>query len=92
MGTTVDNIVTPWLCVRQPEYRAEVSSLEARRMLAKLGELHQPMHPRTAKNSGATWGSTCLDGPCKERSNMVSEVAVLHRERSKAELVPFGIL
>jgi hypothetical protein len=88
----MDNIVTPWLCVRPPEYRAEVSSLEARRMLAKLGELHQPVHPRLVKNPGAAWGSTCLDEPCEQRPNMVLEVDVLHRERSKAELVPFGIL
>jgi hypothetical protein len=40
MATPVDNIVTPWLCVRPPEYRAEVSSLEVRRMLEKLEELH----------------------------------------------------
>jgi hypothetical protein len=92
MATSVGNIVTPWLCVRPPEYRAEVASLEARRMLAKLGELHQPLHPRPAKNPGAAWGSTCHDGPCKESPNMVLEVAVLHRERLKAELAPFGIL
>jgi hypothetical protein len=92
METPVDNIVTPWLCVRPPEYRAKVSSLEARRMLVKLGKLHQPVHPRPVKNPGAAWGSTCLDGPCEQRPNMVLEVAVLHRERSKAELVLFGIL
>jgi hypothetical protein len=73
MVTSIDNIVTPWICVRLPEYRAEVSSLEARRMLAKLGELHQPVRPRPAKNPGAAWGSTCLDGPCMERPNMVLE-------------------
>jgi hypothetical protein len=77
MATAVDNIVTPWLCVRPPEYRAEVSSLEARRMLAKLEELHQPLLPRPAKNPGAAWGSTCLGRPCEERPNMVLEVVVL---------------
>jgi hypothetical protein len=92
MATSVDSIVSPWLCVRPPVYRAEVSSLEDRRILAKLGELHRPVHPRPAKNPGAAWGNTCHDGPCKERPNMVLEVAVLHRERSKAELAPFGIL
>jgi hypothetical protein len=92
METSSDNIVSPWLCVSPPEYRAEVSSLAARRMLAKLGELHRPVHPCPAKNPGAAWGSTCPDGPCKERPNMVLEVVVLHRERSKAELAPFGIL
>jgi hypothetical protein len=92
MATSLDNIVVPWLYVHSPEYRAETSSLEARRMLAKLGELHQPVRPRPAKNPGAAWGSTCLDRPCEQRPNMVLEVAVLYWERSKAELVPFGIL
>jgi hypothetical protein len=92
MAIPLDNIVMPWLCVRPLEHRCETSSLEARRMLAKLGELHQPLHPRLAKNPGAAWGSTCLDKSCEERPNMVLEVAVLHRERLKAELVPFGIL
>jgi hypothetical protein len=82
----------PWLCVRPPEYRAEVSSLEARRMLEKLGELHQPVLLCPVKNSSAAWGSTCLDRPCERRPNMVLEVVVLHWERSKAELAPFGIL
>jgi hypothetical protein len=92
MATSVDNIVSLWHCVCPPECRAEVSSLEARRMVAKLGELHRPVHSRPAKNPGAAWGSTCHDGPCKERPNMVLEVAVLHRVRLKVELVPFGIL
>jgi hypothetical protein len=92
MATLVDNIVSPWLCVRPPECRAKVSSLEARRMLAKLGELHRPVHPCPVKNPGAAWGSTCHGGPCEERPNMVLEVAVLYQGRSKAELVPFGIL
>jgi hypothetical protein len=92
MATSVNNIVSPWLCVRPPECRAEVSSLEARRMLVKLGELHLPIRSRPAKNPGAAWGSTCHDRPYKERPNMVLEVVVLHRRRSKAELVPFGIL
>jgi hypothetical protein len=92
MSTPLDNIIIPWLCMCPPEYRAEISSLEARRMLAKLGELHQSMHPHPAKNLGAAWGSTCLDRPHEERPNMVLEVAVLHRARLKRELVPFGIL
>jgi hypothetical protein len=91
MATHVDNIATPWLCVRPPEYRAEVPSLEARRILAKLEELHRPVLPRPAKNPSTAWGSTCPDRSREERPNMVLEVAVLHRERSKAELVPFGI-
>jgi hypothetical protein len=56
MAIPLDDIVTPWLCVRLPEHRAEISSLEARRMLAKLGELHQPLRPRLVKNPGAAWG------------------------------------
>jgi hypothetical protein len=92
MATLVDNIVSLWLCVRPPECRAEVSSHEARRVLAKLGELHQLVRMCPAKNPSAAWGSTCHDGPCKERPNMVLEVVVLHRGRSKVELVPFGIL
>jgi hypothetical protein len=92
MATPLDNIVIPWLCVRPPEYRAETSSLEVKRMLAKLEELHQPLRPRPVQNQGAAWGSTCLVQPCEKRPNMVLEVVVLHWERSKAELVPFGIL
>jgi hypothetical protein len=53
-------------------------------MLAKLGELHQPMCPRPVKNPGATWGSTFLDGPCEQRPNMVLEATVLRRDRPKA--------
>jgi hypothetical protein len=92
MATSVDNIVPPWFCVRPLEYRAEVSSLEARRTLAKLGELHRPVPSHPAKNPGAAWGSTCHNRSCKERPNVVLEVAVLHRERSKARLTPFGML
>jgi hypothetical protein len=61
-------------------------------MIAKVGELHQPLSPRPTENLGAAWGSTCLDGPCKQRPNMVLEAAVLHQERPKAEQIPFGIL
>jgi hypothetical protein len=92
MATPLDNIVTPWLWAHPPEHRSEISSLEARRVLAKLGELHQLLRPCPTKNPGAAWGSTCLYRPCEQRPNMVSEVAVLHRRRSEAELVPFGIL
>jgi hypothetical protein len=53
-------------------------------MLAKLGELHQPLCPRPAKKPGAAWGSTCLDEPCEQRPNMVLEAAVLRRDRPKA--------
>jgi hypothetical protein len=59
-------------------------------MFAKLGELYHPVHPRLAKNPGVAWGSNMVT--CEQRPNMVLEVAVLHRERSKANLVPFGIL
>jgi hypothetical protein len=92
MAIAVDNIVSPWLCVRPPECRAEVSSFEARRMLAKLEELHRPVPSCPAKNPGAAWSSTYHDGPCKERPNMVLKVVVLPQERSKAELVPQWIL
>jgi hypothetical protein len=92
MATLLDNIVATWFCVCLPEHRFEVSSLEARRMISKLGELQQPLRPRPTKNLGAARGSTCRDRPCEQRPNMVLEVVVLHRERLKAELVPFGIL
>jgi hypothetical protein len=88
MATLVDNIVTHWPWVRPLEYRAEVASLEGRRMFAKLEELHQPVLSRPGKNTGPAWGSTCPGRPCEERPNMVLEVVVLHQERSKAELVP----
>jgi hypothetical protein len=52
-------------------------------MLAKLGELHQPLCPRPAKNSGAAWGSTCLDDLCEQKPNMVLEATVLHRDMPK---------
>jgi hypothetical protein len=48
-------------------------------MLAMLEELHQPVLPHQEKNPDAAW--------C-----MVLEVVVLHRERSRVELIPFGIL
>jgi hypothetical protein len=92
MATPLDNIVMPWSCVHPPEHRARMSSLGARRMRAKLGELHQPLYPCPVRNPGAAWGSTCLDRPCEQRPHMVLEAAVLRRERPKAELVPFGIL
>jgi hypothetical protein len=92
MATPLHNIVVPWSCVRPPEHGSKVSFLGARRMLAKLGELHQPLCPRPARNPGATWGSTCLDGHCEQGPNMVLEATVLHWGRSKAELVPFGNL
>jgi hypothetical protein len=84
MATPLDNIVMHWLCVRLPEHRAKILSLGARRMLAKLGELHQPLYPRPVKNPGAAWGSTCLDGPCEQRPNMVLEATVLRQDRLKA--------
>jgi hypothetical protein len=59
-------------------------------MLVKLEELHQSLCPRPVKNPGAAWGTTCLDGPCEQRANMVLEVVVLHWERPKGELIPFG--
>jgi hypothetical protein len=55
-------------------------------MLAKLGELHQSLCPRPVRNSGAAWGSTCLDGPCEQGPNVVLEDTVLCRERLEAML------
>jgi hypothetical protein len=92
MAPLLDNFAILWSCVRPPECRAKVSSLRARRMLAKLGELHQSLYPRPARNPGAAWGSTCLDGPCEKGPDEVLEAMVLRRERPKVKLVPFGIL
>jgi hypothetical protein len=61
-------------------------------MLAKLGELHQSLCSRPARNPGATWGSTCLDGPCEQGHNVVLETTMLHRERPEVTLAQFGIL
>jgi hypothetical protein len=47
---------------------------------------------RPARNLGAAWGSTCLDGPCDKGTNVVLETTVLHRERPEVKLVQFGIL
>jgi hypothetical protein len=79
MTKPLDNSVMPWSCVRPPEHSATVSSFEARRMLAKLGELHQSLCPRLARNLGAAWGSTFLDGPCEQGPNVVLESTMLHR-------------
>jgi hypothetical protein len=86
MVTPLDNIVMPWLCVCPPEHRAKMSSLGARRMLAKLGELHEPLCLCPVKNPGAAWSSIFLDGPYEQRPNMVLEATVLHRDRPKAML------
>jgi hypothetical protein len=58
-------------------------------MLAKLGELHQSLCPRPARNPGAAWGSTCLEGPCEQGPNVVLETTVLHWERPEVKLVQF---
>jgi hypothetical protein len=63
MVKPLNNYTVLWSCVLPPEHNAGVSSLGARRMLAKLGELHQSLRPRPARNPGAAWGSTFLDGP-----------------------------
>jgi hypothetical protein len=86
MAPLLDNFVVPWSCVHPPECRAEVASLGARRMLAKLGELYQSLCLHPAKNPGAAWGSTCLDGPCEQGPNVVLEATVLHRGRPEAML------
>jgi hypothetical protein len=87
MAKPLDNYAKPWSCVRPPEHSARISSPGARRMLAKLGELHQSLCPRPARNPGAAWGSTCLDGPCEQGPNVVLETTMLHRERPKVMLV-----
>jgi hypothetical protein len=71
MAPSLDNFAIPRFCVRPPECRTKVSSLGARRMLAKLRELDQSLCPHLAKNPGAAWGSTCLDGPCEQGPNVV---------------------
>jgi hypothetical protein len=53
-------------------------------MLAKLRELHQSLFPHPAKNLSASWGSTCLDGPCEQGPNVVLESTVLRRGRPEA--------
>jgi hypothetical protein len=92
MAPSLDNFAIPWSCVRPPERRAKVSSLGARIMLAKLGELHQCLCPHLAKNRGAAWGSTCLDRPCEQGLDEASGAMVLRWERPEVKLVPFGIL
>jgi hypothetical protein len=92
MAKQLDNPAVPGSCVRPPERIARESSLGARRMLAKLGELHQPLRLPPARNSGAAWGSTCLDRPCERRPNVVLETIMPHRERPEVKRVPFGIL
>jgi hypothetical protein len=61
-------------------------------MLAMLGELHQSLCPRPARNPGATWGSTSLDGPCEQGPDEVLEANVQRRESPKVKLDQFGIL
>jgi hypothetical protein len=55
-------------------------------MLAKLGGLHQSLCPRPARNPGAAWGCTCLDGPCEQGPNVVLEATVLCWEGPEAML------
>jgi hypothetical protein len=55
MAEPLYNFATPWSCVRAPEHRAKVPSLGARRMLAKLGDLHQSLCPCLVRNPGAAW-------------------------------------
>jgi hypothetical protein len=52
MAKPLDNYAVPWSCVRPPEHNARVSSPGARRMLVKLGELHQSLRPHLARNPG----------------------------------------
>jgi hypothetical protein len=86
MAKPLDNYAMPWSCVRPPEHSARVSSLGARRMLANMGELHQSLFPRSARNPGAAWGNTCLDRPCDQGPNVVLETTMLHQE-ARVEVV-----
>jgi hypothetical protein len=92
MAEPLKNFAMPGSCVRPPECSAGVSSPGARRMLAKLGELHPSLCPRPARNPGAAWGSACLDGPYEQGPNVVLVTTVLHRKRPEVKLVQFGIL
>jgi hypothetical protein len=46
-------------------------------MPVKLGELHQSLRLRQARNPGAAWGSTCFDGRCEQGPNVVLEATLL---------------
>jgi hypothetical protein len=92
MAKLLDNYAVYRSCVSPPERNARVLSLGARRLLVKLGELHQSLRPCPARNPGAAWGSVCLDGPCEKGPNVVLETTVLHRGMPEVTLVQFGIL
>jgi hypothetical protein len=92
MTKQLSNCAVPWSCVRPPERSSRVSPSGARRMLAKLGELHQSLHPRPATNPDIAWGSTCLDRPCEQRPEAMLRVTMLWRERPEVKLARFGIL
>jgi hypothetical protein len=92
MAKPLDNYAVPWSCVCPPEHNARVSSLGARRMLVKLGELHQSLPLWPAWNPCAAWGSTCLDGPCEQGPNVVLGTTMLHPERPEVMVVQFRIL
>jgi hypothetical protein len=92
MAKPLDNYAAPWSCVRPPERSARESSLGPRKMLAKFGELHQPLHLHPARNPGATCGSTCLDEPYEQGPNVVLETTMLRRERPEVTLAQFEIL
>jgi hypothetical protein len=86
MAPSFDNFSVPWSCVRPPECRTKVSSLGARRMLAKLRELYKSRCPHLAKNPGVAWGNTCLDRSCEQRPNVVLEATLLCWGRPEAML------
>lgn len=81
------NFPTPWACVRLAKCRARPFLTEARRVLAKLRELHQPLHLGPTSNQGEAWGSTCVDKTCVPRPD-----AMLHQKRPETTLVPSRIL
>jgi hypothetical protein len=88
----LSNFATGSAYVRPPEHGARLLPSGARRMLAKLEKLYQPFHSSPMRNSGATWGSTCLDRPCERKPKAMLEITMLHRERPEVTLARFGIL
>jgi hypothetical protein len=92
MSKLLDNYAMSLSCVCPPEHNARESSPGSRRMLAKLGELHQSLRLCQARNPSATCGSTYLDRPCEQGPNVVLGATMLHQERLEETLVQFGIL
>jgi hypothetical protein len=62
MAKQLSNYMVPWSCARPPERSAGESSLGTRRMHARLGELHQPLHLHPTRNPGGAWSVHALTG------------------------------